>query len=121
MPLSTACWLISASSSSLNVVLRAAARFSSSWRTLLAPISADVTRGSRSTQETASWARLCPRRSATAASAHRYASGQAYQNYIDPELTDWRQAYYGANYSRLSQVKARYDPGHLFRFPQAIT
>lgn len=51
-------------------------------------------------------------------SVHRYASGQAY---IDPTLAGWRQAYYGANYQRLSQVKAAYDPGRLFRFPQAIT
>jgi FAD/FMN-containing dehydrogenase len=54
-------------------------------------------------------------------SLHPYASGQAYQNYVDPDLTDWRQAYYGANYTMLSQVKAKYDPHGLFGFPQGIT
>jgi FAD/FMN-containing dehydrogenase len=49
-----------------------------------------------------------------------YASGQAYQNYVDPDLTNWRQAYYGANYTRLTQVKTAYDPDRLFTFPQAV-
>ena len=49
-----------------------------------------------------------------------YASGQAYQNYIDPALTNWRQAYYGANYTQLTQVKAKYDPDRVFSFPQAV-
>jgi hypothetical protein len=49
-----------------------------------------------------------------------YASGQAYQNYIDPDLTNWKQAYYGANYARLAGIKHKYDPTRLFTFPQAI-
>jgi FAD/FMN-containing dehydrogenase len=53
-------------------------------------------------------------------SLHRYASGQAYQNYTDAGLTDWETAYYGANYKRLQEVKAKYDPKDLFTFPQSI-
>jgi len=49
-----------------------------------------------------------------------YASGHAYQNYMDRRLTTWRHAYYGVNYSRLRRVKRAYDPHWLMRFPQGI-
>ncbi|MEU7729706.1 FAD-binding oxidoreductase [Streptomyces sp. NPDC040724] len=49
-----------------------------------------------------------------------YVTEAAYQNFIDPDLPDWRTAYYGANYPRLVEIKKRVDPDGFFTFGQAI-
>ncbi|OKK22162.1 hypothetical protein AMK16_02915 [Streptomyces sp. CB00455] len=49
-----------------------------------------------------------------------WATGRAYQNYADPKLVGWREAYYGPNLARLEEVRRTYDPDRLFRFPQAL-
>ncbi|CUR55621.1 putative Lipoprotein [metagenome] len=42
----------------------------------------------------------------------------AYVNYADASLTDYQDAYFGANASRLAQVRADYDPDGFFTQPQ---
>jgi hypothetical protein len=44
----------------------------------------------------------------------------SYQNYIDPSLSNWAEAYYGANLSRLRSIKGSHDPDDFFHFAQSI-
>jgi Berberine and berberine like len=51
---------------------------------------------------------------------HPWGSGRVFQNFPDPDLDHWAEAYYGTNYDRLISVKARYDPDDFFHFHQSI-
>jgi FAD/FMN-containing dehydrogenase len=51
---------------------------------------------------------------------HPYSAGGAYVNMMMEEGQERVQASYGDNYDRLAQVKAKYDPGNLFRMNQNI-
>ena len=82
---------------------------SSGWRTEpsdapVAPIPSDI----RAWEEEL-WAVVAP-----------HTTGRSYQNFPDPELADWAEAYYGANLARLQEVKARWDPDDVFTHPQGI-
>ncbi len=46
---------------------------------------------------------------------HPYSAGGAYVNFMMDEGSDRVQATYRGNYERLAAIKARYDPGNLFR------
>jgi hypothetical protein len=46
--------------------------------------------------------------------------GGCYQGYWDPDVEDWADAYYGANFHRLQMVKSEYDPANVFQFPRSI-
>lgn len=43
-----------------------------------------------------------------------------YRNYPSIDFTHWEEAYYDQNYSRLQEVKRRFDPDDLIRHEQSI-
>jgi FAD/FMN-containing dehydrogenase len=51
---------------------------------------------------------------------HPYSAGGAYVNFMMDEGADRVRATYRGNYRRLAALKARYDPGNLFRVNQNI-
>ena len=52
---------------------------------------------------------------------HKYSAGGAYSNFMmDDEGQDRVRATYGANYDRLAEIKATYDPQNVFRINQNI-
>lgn len=56
----------------------------------------------------------------SSASVHPWGSGRVFQNFADPDLEAWADAYYGTNYDRLVRIKARYDPANVLRFHQSL-
>ena len=50
---------------------------------------------------------------------HPFTQG-VYVNTPDLSIKNWPEAYYGSNFERLTQVKAKYDPENVFNFPQSI-
>ncbi|GAB3157620.1 FAD-binding oxidoreductase [Amycolatopsis stemonae] len=44
-----------------------------------------------------------------------------YVNYLDPEMPDWAEAYYGENLPRLRDVARKYDDRGIFAFPQGLS
>jgi FAD/FMN-containing dehydrogenase len=51
---------------------------------------------------------------------HPHSAPGAYVNFMMEEGTGRVEATYGENYARLREVKARYDPGNLFRVNQNV-
>ncbi|CAO3566076.1 unnamed protein product [Mortierella alpina] len=49
-----------------------------------------------------------------------YGPVRGYQNYIDKDMPNWQEAYYGSALARLKQIKTNADPTNIFRFPQSI-
>jgi hypothetical protein len=51
---------------------------------------------------------------------HPHSSEGGYVNMIMDEGTDRVKTVYGGNYSRLAQIKGKYDPGNLFHINQNV-
>ena len=54
------------------------------------------------------------------AEAAPHATGGVYVNFMPEDEIDRVSSAYGANYARLAALKAKYDPGNLFRLNQNV-
>lgn len=45
---------------------------------------------------------------------------ESYQNYMDGDINDYFERYYGTNLERLIQIKIKVDPDDVFRHPRSI-
>jgi len=45
---------------------------------------------------------------------------ETYQNYVEPDLEDYLERYYGGGLPKLVYIKQKYDPGNFFNYPQSI-
>ncbi|TNC08216.1 FAD-binding oxidoreductase [Methylobacterium terricola] len=54
------------------------------------------------------------------AAMQRFVKPQSYVNFPSRDLPNWLDAYYGENVGRLCEVKRRYDPDDVFKFPQSV-
>jgi Berberine and berberine like len=50
----------------------------------------------------------------------RAATGGVYVNFMPEDETDRVAGVYGGNFARLAALKAKYDPGNLFRLNQNV-
>jgi FAD/FMN-containing dehydrogenase len=50
-----------------------------------------------------------------------FLTGAVYVNYMQEGLGDWKCAYYCGNVERLCAIKKKYDPLHMFSFPQDLS
>ena len=54
------------------------------------------------------------------ATVEPFRTGGSYLGYIDSELANWEQAYYGASLPRVRRIKTKFDPDSFFRFARSI-
>jgi len=54
------------------------------------------------------------------AATAQYATGGVYVNFMPADETERVPGAYGKNYARLSAIRAKYDPGNLFRMNQNV-
>ena len=54
------------------------------------------------------------------AKTHFLYGNESFQNYIDEDMPNALEKYYGAHLHRLKEIKRKYDPDHFFCFPLSL-